>query len=191
MTTTYAYIRVSTDKQEYTRQENILREKGYTDVTVYTETFTGTKKDRPVWNELKANLKQGDTIVFESLSRVGRNTLNVLETIQELVQEIKVNVIIIKENFNFYASNKLDAMTNLMLSIFSAFAQFERDLTSDRTREALAAKKEAGVKLGKPANTKHDDEIKELLNQGLSRQKVADKLGVTVGLVRRVAESMK
>ena len=189
-TTTYAYVRVSTNKQEYERQLNILKERGYTDAVVYTETFTGTKKSRPVWDELLNNLKKGDTIVFESLSRVGRSTLNVLETIKTLVNEFKVNVIILKENFNFMAGVKNDAITDLMLNMFAAFAQFERDMTAERTREALRAKKEAGVKLGKKANTEHDEQIKSLLSQGLSQRKVAEKLGLTRALVRRVAESV-
>lgn len=189
-TNVYAYVRVSTNKQEYERQMHVLKERGYTDAVLYTETFTGTKKNRPVWDEMKANLEAGDTVVFESLSRIGRNTLNVLETIKELVEEIKVNVVILKENFNFVANGKTDAMTNLMLNMFSAFAQFERDMTTERTREALQAKKEAGVKLGRPQNNEHDEEIKAWLNQGLSQRKIAEKLGLTRGLVRRVAESM-
>ena len=188
---TYAYIRVSTDKQEYTRQEHALKQKGYTDAILYTETFTGTKKSRPVFDEMKANLEAGDTVVFESLSRIGRNTLNVLETIKELVEEIKVNVVILKENFNFNANGHMDAMTNLMLNMFSAFAQFERDMTSDRTREALAAKKEAGIKLGRPQNNEHDEEIKTLLNQGTSYRKVASIVGVTLSTVQRVARELK
>ena len=188
---TYAYIRVSTDKQEYTRQEHALKQKGYTDAILYTETFTGTKKNRPVFDEMKANLEAGDTVVFESLSRIGRNTLNVLETIKELVEEIKVNVVILKENFNFNANGHMDAMTNLMLNMFSAFAQFERDMTSDRTREALAAKKEAGIKLGRPQNNEHDEEIKALLNQGTSYRKVASSVGVTLSTVQRVARELK
>ena len=189
-TTTYAYVRVSTNKQEYERQLNILKERGYTDAVVYTETFTGTKKSRPVWDELLNNLKKGDTVVFESLSRVGRSTLNVLETIKTLVNEFKVNVIILKENFNFMAGVKNDAITDLMLNMFAAFAQFERDMTAERTREALQAKKAAGVKLGKKANTEHDEQIKSLLSRGLSQRKVAEKLGLTRALVRRVAESV-
>ncbi len=96
--TTYAYIRVSTDKQDYIRQIGYLNERGYNkdNCTIYEETYTGTKKSRPEWDKLLATVEKNDTIVVESLSRIGRSLINVIETIMDLVENKQVNLIVSK-----------------------------------------------------------------------------------------------
>lgn len=148
----YCYVRVSTDKQEYERQIGILKENGYApENTIFKEEkFSAKGNSRPVFDELLNELKPGDTLICESLSRLSRSgVIKTLDLISKIVQEKKVNVIIIKENFNLNAGEKPDATTNMLLGIFSVLGQFERDLTSERTKEALRAKKANGAKLGK------------------------------------------
>lgn len=150
----YCYIRVSTDHQEFERQKNILKERGYieTEKCKYIEEiYTGTATKRPIFTDLIENkIKENDTLIIESLSRLSRGGIvKTLELISELVQIKKINVYILKENFYLQAGEKPDANTSLLLGIFSILGQFERDLISERTKEALKAKKIKGVKLGR------------------------------------------
>lgn len=149
----YCLIRVSTDNQEHLRQENILIENGYingVNCEYIEETFTGKTTKRPVLEELLNKLQKNDTIVATELSRLSRSILDFNNLIKLLLYEKQVNVIILKEKFDLKANNDMDAMTKLILNISATFAQFERDIISDRTKESLRAKKINGTKSGKP-----------------------------------------
>ena len=150
----YCYIRISTDKQEYNRQIQILKDRNYingVNCEYVEETFTGTKTKRPIFDELISKMEKGDTLICESLSRLSRGgVIKTLDLITEFIQKKKINVTILKENFYLKAGEKPDANTNLLLGIFSVLGQFERDLISERTKEGLKAVKKKGTKLGKP-----------------------------------------
>lgn len=150
----YCYIRISTNKQEYDRQIEYFKRLGYIDgvnCKYVLETKTGTKINRSVFTKLIDKMQVDDTIIVEKLERLSRGgVIKTLELISYLILEKKINVIVIKENFNLKGGKKPDAITNLFLGIFSALAQFERDLLSERTKEGLIAVKNKGVKLGKP-----------------------------------------
>ena len=155
----YCYIRISTDKQEFDRQENIFKTRGYVNgenCEYITETYTGTKNNRPVLDDLLNNkMTSGDTLVVESLTRLSRSgVIRTLDLITKLIQERKINVYVLKEGFYLNAGEKPDANTNLLLGIFSVLGQFERDLISERTKEALKAKREKGIKVGHPRTIK-------------------------------------
>lgn len=157
----WCYRRISTDKQDLERQKHILENLGYIDKTncnYIDEVYTGTDTKRPVLDKLIEVLNPGDTLICESLSRLSRGGIvKTLELITYLIQVKKVNVIIIKENFHLKAGEKPDANTNLLLGIFSVLGQFERDLISERTKEALQARKNNGVKLGRQKNIKYNN----------------------------------
>ena len=96
----YCYIRVSRDSQEYSRQIQIFKERGYIDGTNCTyveEKFIGTRLNRPVFMELLNKMVEGDTLIVESLSRLSRGgVIRTLDLITDLVQVRKINVIIFK-----------------------------------------------------------------------------------------------
>ena len=94
-------------------------------------------------------LADSDVLIVTELSRLGRSTSEVIALINELVQR-NVRVIIIKQNLDI---SKHDMSSKIIVTLFSLFAELERDLVSLRTKEALAAKKAQGVKLGKPRGT--------------------------------------
>lgn len=150
----YCYIRVSTDKQDYQRQTNILKEKGYINgqnCIYITETYTGKTANRPFLQDLINNkIQKGDTLVSCELSRISRSVKDFNNLIDEILNKKKVNIIILKENFNLLANGNMDAMTKLILNITSAFAEFERDIIADRTKEALKSKMINGTKSGRP-----------------------------------------
>lgn len=137
-----AYARVSTDKQELHRQLDALEKVGYD--KLIQEKFTGTQKKRTGLDSLFNTVRSGDTVIIESISRLGRKTLDILSTVEEL-KEQDVEVISLKEN--------LDTSTptgQAMFQMMAVIAQLERDLTVQRVNEGLASAKARGVKLGRP-----------------------------------------
>ena len=96
--------------------------------------------------------------------------------------DLGVEVRILKQNLTLKTDNQNDPMSKMMITILSMFAEFERDIISQRTKEALKSLKNKGISLGKPKNTiqksifdKDQEKIVELLGLGLSYQKVVEK----------------
>ena len=97
MSKVYGYCRISTKKQSIERQErNILKE--YPDAQIIKEAYTGTKLDRPEWNKIYKNLKQGDTVVFDSVSRMSRNADDGTALYFELYDK-GINLVFLKEHY--------------------------------------------------------------------------------------------
>lgn len=161
MSKTYCYIRISTDKQEYDRQIQIFKDKGFingVNCEYVEETFTGTKTKRPKFDEMIKKMEKGDTLICESLSRLSRGgVIKTLDLITDFIQKKQINVTILKEGFYLQAGEKPDANTNLLLGIFSVLGQFERDLISERTKEGLKAVKKNGSKSGQPIGRKRSE----------------------------------
>lgn len=189
---TGAYIRASTDKQDLNNQKleilEFARQKGlqvdeFIEITVSSRKTT---KQRRI-DELLTKLNGSDTLIVTELSRIGRSTSEVIALINELIQR-RIRIIVIKQNLDIAQH---DMNSKIIVTLFSLFAELERDLVSLRTKEALAAKRAQGVKLGKPKGTiqaskfdKDRDTIEELLALGLSVRKIAKLLGLSnhVGL---------
>ncbi len=114
------------------------------------------------------------------LSRLGRSTVEAIALANALVER-DIRVITLKQNL---AIDRQDMNSKIVITLFSLFVELERDLISLRTREALAAKKAQGQRLGKPKGTlqksridKVLSRIQELLGYGLSVRKIAKVLG--------------
>ncbi len=178
----YGYVRVSTvDKQEFTRQEFVLKD--YAIDRLFEEKISGTKKacGREEFNKMLTLLQEGDEVYFESMSRMARSVSDLIDTTNLLIKEKKVRVIFIKENLTVGGGKGLDAMSALVFHIMSAFAQFERDLIADRTKQALEAKKAEGVKLGRKPSVGED--VAECIRQARGAM-TYDELAVTYGVSR-------
>jgi len=182
---TIAYIRTSTEKQDLTNQKleilEFARKKDLKvdDFVEITMSSRKTSRQRRV-DEVVETLAESDTLVVTELSRLGRSTAEVITLINELVAR-NIRVIILKQNLDI---NKHDMNSKIIITLFSLFAELERDLISLRTKEALNAKRVQGIRLGKPKGTiqksKFDTDlprIKELLTLGLSVRKIAKLLG--------------
>jgi DNA invertase Pin-like site-specific DNA recombinase len=177
------YIRVSTDLQLVQHQEDEISRycslnNLEIDKTIEVE-ITSRKDTRArKIDELLEILNQDDILIITELSRLGRNTGEVINLIDTIIK-MGVEVRILKQNLII---KDKDPMNKMMITILSMFAEFERDIISQRTKEALKGLKNKGIKLGKPKGTVQksifDDEkekIVELLGLGLSYQKVVDK----------------
>ena len=185
MSNTFAYLRASTGNQDLNHQKiAILEYAQQHDLKIHkyievTKSSRKTSKQRRI-DELLDRLHPADTLIVTELSRLGRSTSEVIALVNELLSR-QVRVIIIKQKLDI---SQHDISSKIIVTLFSLFSELERDLISLRTKEALAAKKASGVKLGKPMGTiqasKFDKErprIEELLALGLSVRKIAKHLG--------------
>ena len=185
---TLAYIRVSTDKQDLNNQKLEILEyaqKNNYKVDEFIEIEISSRKDKDERriNELFGKLQFEDTLIVSELSRLGRSTAEVLNMVNTLIEK-KVRFIAIKQNIVINGRN--DMQTKVMITMFSLFAELERDLISQRTIQALKAKKAQGVVLGRPrgslGNSKLDDkkgQIQELLKHKVAKAAIARMLGVS------------
>ncbi len=156
----FGYARVSTEAQNLDRQIDALKKYGV-DV-IYNEKMTGTKKDRPELTKLLERITKGDTVVIESLSRLGRSTKDLIE-LTELFKSKGVRLVSLKESIDTDSSTG-----KLLFTLMSAIAQFERDTIADRTREGLRSARARGRTGGRPkANS---DSIKKAVKLYNTRQ---------------------
>ncbi len=139
---TFGYARVSTEIQNLDRQMDALKKYGV--YIIYNEKMTGTKKDRPELTKMLERMTANDTVVVESLSRLGRSTKDLID-LTELFEQKGVHLVSLKESIDTSTSTG-----KLLFTLMSAIAQFERDTIADRTREGLRSARARGRKGGRP-----------------------------------------
>ena len=141
---TRGYARVSTSDQNLDRQQDALQKYGID--KLYCEKLSGTKKSRPELDRLLKDLVEGDTVVIESLSRLGRSVKNLSE-LMEIFNDKNIRLVSLKETIDTTSSTG-----RLLFTILSSLAQFERDVLVERTNEGLAAARARGRTGGRPAS---------------------------------------
>ena len=179
-----AYIRASTGAQDVKNQRHEILEYGHREELTVDEFIEVTISSRQNSRkrrieELQEKLDRGDLLIVTELSRLGRSTGEVILLINQLVAD-GVNIIVIKQNLRL--GEGLEDMTaKVMVTLLALFAEIERDFISQRTKEALAAKKAQGVTLGKPKGTiqssmydKDKDRIQELLSLGVPQSRIVE-----------------
>lgn len=150
----YGYIRVSTDKQTVENQrfeiDNYCKERNLIVGSWIEETISGTKKiDERKLGKLLSKVKKDDIIICAELSRLGRNMFMIM-SILNYCMENEIKVWTIKDGYKLG-----DDLTSKVLAFaFGLSAEIERNLISQRTKEALARKKVEGVQLGRPKGRK-------------------------------------
>lgn len=176
-----AYIRVSTIDQNTDRQLA-----GLEFDRTFEEKFSGKSKNRPELQAMLGMIREGDDIHVHELSRLGRNTKDLLEIVEEILAkgaQIKFH----KENLEFIAGEQQSPVQNLMLTMLSAISQFERELTLERIREGIAKAK--GKYKGKQSRFSEGD-IKQIKAEFLvaeNKAKLARKHGISRGYLYRLA----
>ena len=146
------YVRVSTKEQNTARQEEIMKTLGVE--KVYIDKMSGKDMERPSLHEMMNYVREGDSVIVESISRFARNTKDLLELTEQLSNK-RVQFVSQKEN--------IDTDTpagKFMLTIFGAVAELEREYIRQRQREGIEIAKEQGKYRGRlPKELKDFDEI--------------------------------
>lgn len=135
------YIRISTAGQNTARQEVLMRELGVE--MVFIDRMSGKNTDRPELKRMMAFVRQGDTVVVESISRFARNTRDLLELVEQLTAK-GVEFVSKKE-----AIDTTTPTGKFMLTIFGAVAELEREYILQRQAEGIAIAKAQGVYKGR------------------------------------------
>ena len=138
----YGYARVSTVDQNLDRQKDALLKHGVDHL--FCEKISGAKKSRPELDRMLSLLERGDSVVIESLSRLGRSVKNLSE-LMEMFNEKGIRLISLKESID-----TTSATGRLLFTIISSLAAFERETLIERTNEGLAAARSRGKLGGRP-----------------------------------------
>ena len=182
----YGYIRVSSDKQTVENQRFEISnfcEKNNLSIDVWVEeTISGMARvENRKLGKLLKRMKKGDVLICSELSRLGRNLLMIMGVLNECMNR-DIQVWTIKDNYRLGS----DINSKVLAFAFGLSAEIERNLISQRTKEALARKKAEGVVLGRPKGSKsaktkltgQEKQIKELLEKKVSYSAIGRILGV-------------
>lgn len=177
----YGYIRVSSDKQTVENQRfeivNFCEREGLVIDGWIEETVSGTKSyDKRQLGRLLGSVKKDDLIICSELSRLGRNLFMIMEILNHCMNK-ECRVWTIKDNYRLGD----DIQSKVLAFAFGLSAEIERNLISQRTREALARKKAEGVTLGRPVGRKSshvklsgkEEIIRDLREHGVSISEIA------------------
>ena len=183
----YGYIRVSSDKQTVENQRfeinNFIKTKNILIDGWIEETISGTKnyKKREL-GKLLDIVHEGDIIICSELSRLGRNLFMIME-ILNICMEKRCKVWTIKDNYRLGENIE----SKVLAFAFGLSAEIERNLISQRTKEALARKKAEGIVLGRPKGRKSSkikltgkiEMVTRMLQQGINKTKICKILKVS------------
>ncbi len=195
----YGYIRVSCDKQTVENQrfeiEKFCRRENLTVNGWIEETISGTKAyNKRELGKLLKNVKKDDLIICAELSRLGRNLYMIMEILNIcLIKECKVWTV--KDNYRLGE----DIQSKILAFAFGISAEIERNLISQRTKEALARKKAEGIVLGRPKGSRnaHDkyklsgkeEYIKKMVLKGVPAKRIAKLCKVSITTLYRYMRS--
>ena len=179
---TIGYIRVSTEQQSMKNQKHKLLEYAQINKIIIDEfieleiSSKKNQKDR-LLDDVFEKLESGDVFICTELSRLGRNMLEILNLIEKFNQ---ADIKLIFTNQPELSTNKNEALSSLLLAIYGYFAQTEREIISERTKQGLAAARASGKILGRPKGAKnknrvldpYKNEIKNYLELGLMQTNI-------------------
>lgn len=182
----YGYIRVSSDKQTVENQRfEIVKFSDENNIEIHgwiEETISGTKNyNKRALGRLLKKVKKDDLIICTEISRLGRSLFMIME-ILNICMNKDCRVWTIKDNYRLGD----DIQSKVLAFAFGLSAEIERNLISQRTKEALARKKSEGVILGRPVGSKSkrvklsgkEEKIRKLLEEGIPQIKIANKFNV-------------
>jgi len=190
----YAYIRVSTEMQTYSSQEfeikKYCKDQNFVIDKWITESISGTVAiEKRTLGRTIRKMGKGDLLICTEISRLGRNMLMIM-SILNLCSSKGISIHTIKDNFDL--SDNINS--KIIAFAFALAAEIERNLISQRTKEALAVKKQDGIRLGRPPGSSQKrlticndmGKIVDLLeNNEMTMAKVAKKYGIHRNTLRK------
>lgn len=175
----FGYTRVSKNEQHLDSQKSVIarfivERKWIIDEWIEVEMSSRKSVKKRRVAELLDKVNHGDIVITSELSRVGRSIKEIFETIEILIKEKRCRLILIKQGLDLDPTNQNDMTNKILLTFFAMMAELERDFISERTKEGLQARREQGIKLGKPKGViqksmydSHKPQITELYKLGV------------------------
>ena len=180
----FCYKRVSTVDQNLDRQLHNM-----TFDREFIEKVSGKDVNRPELQSLLSVLREGDQVHIWELSRLARNTKDLLSIVEQVLDS-GANIKFHKENLHFIAGDTRPPVQDLMLSLLGAIAQFERDLTLERQREGISIAKQKGIYKGRQSRFSKDDiaKIKSEFIATKNKAQLAKKWGISRAYLYKLAK---
>ena len=179
------YARVSTLDQNLDLQLEALKKAGCQ--KIFREKVSGSSRQRPEFQQMLDQLREGDTVIVWRLDRLARSTRHLLETM-ETIREAGAR-------FQSLSEPWADTTTHagkMIMTVFAGIAEFERDLILERTRAGRIAAKTNGVRFGRPPKL-NPEQLKlaqRLIEEGKAAHEIADTFNVHVATIYRLAATM-
>ena len=152
-TKTFAYCRVSSTDQNEDRQVEAMLELGINERDIFVDKCSGKDFDRPQYQALKLQLREGDLLVIKSIDRLGRNYKQICEEWREIVRDINANIKVV--DIPILDTTRTDGLigeviSDIVLQLLGYVAEQERAFIKQRQAEGIKLAKEKGKRLGKP-----------------------------------------
>ena len=177
----FSYIRVSTEKQEFGRQQEAIKkycqENNIKIDREFSDKISGKTFERKEYQEMKQLVEKDDVIIIKELDRFGRSMDDIKNEwnyfMSKGVRIIVVDMPLISSDLSGKKTLDMKFISNLVFEVLCYCSQKEREKLSQRTKEALAVKKSQGIKLGRP-NTYSEELISNAMNDFLNGMKLKD-----------------
>ncbi|MEF9962671.1 MAG: recombinase family protein [Erysipelotrichaceae bacterium] len=197
----YGYIRVSSTDQNIARQYQELIKWGILEKNIFTDMLSGKDFERPSYQKLRKDIKEGDVIVVKSIDRLGRNYEEIQNEWRFITKDIQADIVIIDMPILDTRTNKDligTLISNIVLQLLSYVAQTEREYIKQRQAEGIAIARAEGKHLGrpyKPYPENFDNCFKLWQKKAITKSIVAKRLHVTDDevkwLIRRKQNDIK
>jgi DNA invertase Pin-like site-specific DNA recombinase len=178
--TRIGYTRVSTVSQTLDQQNGALT--AATVTKTFSDTMSGARDDRPGLAELMGYVREGDTVVVWKLDRLGRNLWHILQTVKELTER-GVTLVSVTDGID-----SSTAAGRMMIGVLRSLAEYERELTVERTALKRQASRANGTKFGRPkkvADAEHIATARRMKADGHTGKDIAKFLGVSKATLYR------
>ena len=181
---TFGYARVSSSNQSLDIQVKRLKEEGVEEFRIFTDKASGKNTDREGLETLLNKIEAGDLILVTKLDRLGRNTVDMIQLIDQFDQ-MGVSVRFLDDGISTEGE-----MGKMVVTILSAVAQAERARILERTNEGRIEAKAKGIKFGRKESVNRK-KLKELVDAGMGATKIAKEMGIARSTVYRLLKEMR
>ncbi|MFJ7832608.1 recombinase family protein [Peribacillus sp. NPDC097284] len=180
----FGYVRVSSKDQNEARQIETMKREGIDERDTYIDKASGKNFDRPKYQLLKQMVREGDTVIFDSITRMGRNMNETMNEYDWFVEK-NVQLRFIKEPMINTSNEQEDimkqAIQKIILTLLTAFAEKERDEIRTRQAEGIAIAQTKGIKFGRPV-IDLSEEWKPLYDRWKTKQITAVQFMTKIGM---------
>lgn len=181
------YVRVSTREQDVAAQKHAIMARYEVETWFEDHAESGTVKalDRPEFRKMAEFVRAGDTVVVMAIDRLGRNTIDVLETVQFLQQK-GVSVVSLRESFDLSSP-----LGSALLAIVSAFAELERGYIKERQMVGINNARKQGLKLGRKPSINLEAVAKWRKENQASIAQTAKHFEISTSTVKRASKGIE